>query len=90
MSCSENGDKFPGILDSFIIGTFQKLGPAFMRLRDGRTKVTTEQQQNGVAMPCFQIQLFVQNLSRSSCFADRQNHHGDADGQRPDGFDREE
>jgi hypothetical protein len=31
---------------------FKKLCPAFMRLRDGRMKVTTAKRQNGVAMPC--------------------------------------
>jgi hypothetical protein len=31
----------------------KKLCPAFMRLRDGRSELTTAQRQDGVAMPCF-------------------------------------
>ena len=66
MSCYENGDTFLGILDSFIVGTCQKLCPAFTRLRDGRMKVTTDNKKRRRNAPAFQIQLFVQDRSRST------------------------
>ena len=63
-----------GYFRLFIVGTLQRVCPAFMRLRDGRMKVTTAKPHTASPCPAFHIQLFSPLMINGACAVINEDH----------------